>query len=237
MHENMPFRVRIVQWHCVNNDKFGLPGFDLEFFAISGKVPVYFCWKDCFFWNFATFHTFHSAMNFSNYLALISFTGTWKLIWRAENQSPSKYIGVAPVTSGDTSSEQSFKKAMEWIQHCQKNHAICLSFAESPLPTRVLDVACTSSSTNLDIKLYKSQGEREPYICLSHRWGASHVIQTTKATLANHKRNISWSDLPRTFQDAISVTRRLNIRYLWIDTLCIIQVSFLRWFIFSNQGY
>ena len=32
-------------------------------------------------------------------------------------------------------------------------------------------------------------------------------------------------ELPQTFQDAIRVTRRLQIRYLWIDSLCILQDS------------
>ncbi|KAJ5802154.1 uncharacterized protein N7503_004604 [Penicillium pulvis] len=36
-------------------------------------------------------------------------------------------------------------------------------------------------------------------------------------------------DLPQTFQDAIQLTRRLGIRYLWIDSLCIIQDSHEDW--------
>jgi hypothetical protein len=31
------------------------------------------------------------------------------------------------------------------------------------------------------------------------------------------------------FQDAVLVTRRLNIKYLWIDSLCIIQDSIEDW--------
>ena len=34
---------------------------------------------------------------------------------------------------------------------------------------------------------------------------------------------IPFSELPRTFQDAVHITRRLGIQYLWIDSLCIIQ--------------
>jgi len=37
--------------------------------------------------------------------------------------------------------------------------------------------------------------------------------------------DIPWDALPKTFQDAIEVTRRLGISYLWIDSLCIIQDS------------
>lgn len=36
---------------------------------------------------------------------------------------------------------------------------------------------------------------------------------------------ILWEDLPKTFQDAVHVCRRLGIAYLWIDMLCIIQTG------------
>jgi hypothetical protein len=35
--------------------------------------------------------------------------------------------------------------------------------------------------------------------------------------------------LPRTFQDAVLVTRRLGVKYLWIDSLCIIQDDVEDW--------
>lgn len=37
------------------------------------------------------------------------------------------------------------------------------------------------------------------------------------------------SELPRTFRDVIEVARRLGIRYLWIDSLCIVQDSAEDW--------
>lgn len=43
------------------------------------------------------------------------------------------------------------------------------------------------------------------------------------------KKQISWSLLPNTFRDAISFTRKLGERYLWIDSICIIQDSRLDW--------
>jgi len=39
----------------------------------------------------------------------------------------------------------------------------------------------------------------------------------------NRAQRISVEDLPHTFRDAIRVTRELDKRYLWIDSLCIIQ--------------
>ena len=49
------------------------------------------------------------------------------------------------------------------------------------------------------------------------------------ATLEDRMQGISIAALPRNFQDAIIVTRMLNIRYLWIDSLCIIQDSNEDW--------
>ncbi|KAE9367909.1 HET-domain-containing protein [Stipitochalara longipes BDJ] len=41
------------------------------------------------------------------------------------------------------------------------------------------------------------------------------------------KERIFFPNLPQTIQDAVTVTRRLNIRYLWVDALCIIQDSLI----------
>lgn len=41
--------------------------------------------------------------------------------------------------------------------------------------------------------------------------------------------SIRWNSLPRIFQDAISLARNLGIKYLWIDSLCIIQGDSADW--------
>ncbi|PMD17112.1 HET-domain-containing protein, partial [Hyaloscypha hepaticicola] len=69
------------------------------------------------------------------------------------------------------------------------------------------------------------------YATLSHCWGSmSHIrYQATTSTLLSLKERIPYKDLPRTYCDAISVCRALKIRYLWIDSLCIIQDSKEDW--------
>jgi hypothetical protein len=74
-----------------------------------------------------------------------------------------------------------------------------------------------------DVRLYESRGETAAYICLSHCWGKSQHITTELGTLPARKAKIAWNELPKTFQNAIVFTRRLHIRYIWIDSLCIIQ--------------
>lgn len=55
------------------------------------------------------------------------------------------------------------------------------------------------------------------------------MVQTTSATIAQRKKAIPFSQLPRTFQEATSIIRRLGFRYLWIDSLCIIQDDEADW--------
>jgi hypothetical protein len=63
------------------------------------------------------------------------------------------------------------------------------------------------------------------YACLSHCWGSNPLLRTTTANFEEHKAGISFNLLPKTFRDAIIVARKLDIQYIWIDSLCIIQDS------------
>jgi hypothetical protein len=66
---------------------------------------------------------------------------------------------------------------------------------------------------------------------MSHCWGipGSMRLTTTHATLDLRKAGIPWASIPCTFQDAMLFTRRLGVRYLWIDSLCIIQEDPIDW--------
>jgi len=75
------------------------------------------------------------------------------------------------------------------------------------------------------------------YVTLSHCWGAKQIITTTKETLQSRLAGISWKDLSKTFQDAIIITNNLGYRYIWIDSMCIIQNDHQDWELESkNMG-
>lgn len=63
------------------------------------------------------------------------------------------------------------------------------------------------------------------YIALSHAWGLGkhRPLETVRDNVEEHKTEIKTDALSRTFRDAITVCRRLGERFLWIDSLCIIQ--------------
>lgn len=110
----------------------------------------------------------------------------------------------------------------KWLETCESSHPRCRLRNSSFFPTRILDVGTRQGDR---IKLYEPhfRGNHGRYTTLSHCWGESQPVKTTLATLQERKREIPWFSLPRTFQDAITITRRRGIQYIWIDSLCIIQ--------------
>lgn len=111
-----------------------------------------------------------------------------------------------------------------WIDNCAQNHVKCnqTSQKERWYPTRLLDLR---NATELRVKLIDTTETPPdgPYVSLSHRWHSTSVKKTTQDTLTAFMNGIDVSSLPKTFQDAITVSRNLNVRFLWIDSLCIIQ--------------
>jgi hypothetical protein len=94
------------------------------------------------------------------------------------------------------------------------------------LPTRLLYVGSTDGE---DPHLVIGSKCTSDYVALSHCWGEGRPLTTTSLNFQRHLESIPLSSLPRTFQDAIIATRELGYRYLWIDSLCIIQDSTEDW--------
>ena len=67
-----------------------------------------------------------------------------------------------------------------------------------------------------------------PYTTLSHRW-TEHVVRLTTLNIRDFQRQLPTAALSRTFLDAFTVTRKLGMRYIWIDSLCIVQDSLNDW--------
>lgn len=112
------------------------------------------------------------------------------------------------------------------LEQCQGEHAECTEGEESVLPTRILDIGAQPKD---HVRLVESNGLRGRYVTLSHCWGSSRPLVTDSTTYTSHLEGISFPSLPSTYQDAVTVTRALGHRYLWIDSLCIIQDSKADW--------
>ncbi|KAF1956882.1 HET-domain-containing protein, partial [Byssothecium circinans] len=119
---------------------------------------------------------------------------------------------------------------MEKFHECCDTHSACGLPTSSPVlyPTRLIDVGKTDDE---HIRLYDTHDfvYHGPYFCLSHCWGETQPYILTKETAAALRSGLHTNELPRTFQDAIHVTRKFQVRYLWIDSLCIFQDNIEDW--------
>lgn len=116
--------------------------------------------------------------------------------------------------------------ASKWLQECRQNHRRCgvshNADQERILPTRLIDVGLDTQQPkliNTDHDLLDLE-----YLILSYAWGpAANFAKTTASNVEAMNQSLPWNRLPKTAQDAILFTRKLGVRYLWIDALCILQ--------------
>lgn len=148
-------------------------------------------------------------------------------IERPDWSLPAEIGGHASHIEPDPASRSSFDKARAWIKKCKETHKICseaASASKPKLPKRVVDIGPdTNDGIHIFVHDDSKQEIGEPYIALSHCWGKTQHLKSEKNTLEQWKKNIPFGRFAKTFQDAIIISRELGIRYIWIDSLCIVQ--------------
>lgn len=132
---------------------------------------------------------------------------------------------------GNKSSQRSMDFTASCLSKCRRTHTDCCPLygpnrAQKPRPpTRLLDVA--SAATLGIIQLVNSASiateDAIDYAIFSYCWGGPQPLTLNRNTEEMLSRGISVAQLGKTVQDAVQVSNKLGIRYLWIDALCILQ--------------
>jgi len=112
------------------------------------------------------------------------------------------------------------------LQVCSNDHGICSNKADGPLPKRVIDVQYAHAGV---AQLRETIDECASYVALSHCWGKSTPAKLVEGNLEGMKIGFRMNMLPFTMSDAIMLAWLLNIPYIWIDALCIVQDSVEDW--------
>lgn len=92
-------------------------------------------------------------------------------------------------------------------------------------PARFIDVGSVGSPTAKIRETTEMNLREQRYITLSHCWGDSVPTRLLLENYNSRLNEFALDELPKTFQEAILVTRKLNVQFLWIDSMCIIQDS------------
>ncbi|KAH8803392.1 heterokaryon incompatibility protein-domain-containing protein [Xylogone sp. PMI_703] len=124
----------------------------------------------------------------------------------------------------------------EWFHTCKAKHIksntspnLCISREESkedcvPKLRRKIPHFRLIDVKNRCVILAQDEDE---YAALSYVWGHAKRLILTIENLERLSTpgalSFDREEVPRTFKDALSVAERLNIAFLWIDALCVLQ--------------
>jgi hypothetical protein len=138
------------------------------------------------------------------------------------NDVTGRYLGHNPV------SKEHYSTVRNWIRECsahQKcNQTVSKSASidayQSPLPARCIRI----SRDGRRIFLRNTEGMQGAYITLTHRW--NQETEDCKTTSDNYQERLEgrgFGILPRLFQDVFIIAQELDVQYVWIDSICILQ--------------
>ena len=169
-----------------------------------------------------------------------SEAGSIKIL--AERGNPLEWISDWSKVEKDPLMPNAFARIENWLKVCNQTHVECLPLTEpQPLPRRLVDVGKVEGIPDISgqefspqfletlINLKSTNGETGRYVILSYCWGLSQPVTTQSSTLESRESGFQVKILPKTIQDAVYLTRKFGLRYLWVDALCIVQDSKDEW--------
>lgn len=123
-------------------------------------------------------------------------------------------------------------QGQKWFRECSSTHD-CDQHRDTKFrPTRLVEVVWGSrNSPQWRIVQANECPEvhQHEYATLSHRWPSQGMVSLVQDNLLSFKLPQAQEKLPDRWQQALDMARVLQLRYIWIDSLCIIQDSVEDW--------
>ena len=124
------------------------------------------------------------------------------------------------------SAESMITLAKSWYESCNTSHSAC---AKQPYigqnEFRLVDLRSSPA-----LYVCEELDRADKYAALSYRWGDQPPLKLTTSTIARFSTHgLSLHDLPAKIKDVCRLCRSLEIPFLWVDCLCIIQDSVSDW--------
>ncbi|KAF4499963.1 HET-domain containing protein [Fusarium agapanthi] len=106
--------------------------------------------------------------------------------------------------------------------HQQRSLSRGDALVEEERAARLVEIIDTDRGTKL--KIVPGSVGYSSYAALSYRWGSLDAIwQTTTKNLGMRLTQFNIVELPKTLSDTVQVVRNLGLKWVWIDSLCIVQ--------------
>ncbi|KKP06387.1 hypothetical protein THAR02_01535 [Trichoderma harzianum] len=131
------------------------------------------------------------------------------------------------------SSNETVETIKSWLQECFTTHAECQQLQKSNRPSdgsltgprRLLHLSGKAAHPQVRLQENSSSSVFVEYAALSYCWGGDQLVTLKENLVKSWIKDIPYDQFPQTIKDAIQVTMALDLQYLWIDALCIIQDS------------
>ncbi|KAI0112648.1 HET-domain-containing protein [Hypoxylon sp. NC0597] len=127
------------------------------------------------------------------------------------------------------------RKEGHWFRTYSESHAHCLDVEKELrpfLPDRLIEIVDNGSDTLSWRMVHGSNITTTPtprHVTLSHCWGKSQPMKLQRQNYSTIQERQPDSDPPKTYRDALRVALSLGVRFIWIDSLCIIQDDEADW--------
>ncbi|RYP07637.1 hypothetical protein DL764_002374 [Monosporascus ibericus] len=134
-----------------------------------------------------------------------------------------EFVSTRPLAL-QPSSQENFSRIRQYLVDCFRRegiHADCEASSAEKVPTRLLKIHALSQGV-YGVRI-DCAADPVTYAAPSYCWGGEQVHKTTTENLPRYSLNVQWETLPKTIQDAVKVTAALDIEYLWVDSICIVQ--------------
>ncbi|KAK3368364.1 heterokaryon incompatibility protein-domain-containing protein [Podospora didyma] len=151
--------------------------------------------------------------------------GTFEIYTVPGDNPVHQYIGHWQPPNLVPDSQLSFTRARTWLEKCQRGHVECQRFNSSYMPKRVLEIVSDPMEEARFRVCLSADPEPAPYATLSYCWGGDQEAKTTMTRLPSYHDGIPLEKLPRTIRDALTITHGVGLKYLWVDSICIVQDS------------
>ncbi|KAK1774993.1 heterokaryon incompatibility protein-domain-containing protein [Copromyces sp. CBS 386.78] len=158
--------------------------------------------------------------------------------WQDPSLSGRPFTIVQP-SSATNFDASSFAQVRGWLRECLESHDECSNWKSTLMEThdyqrkiRLVDVGTDKCPflRLVDGESLLSGTGGITYITLSYRWTAETELTSMKSyNKAKYQDLIPTDTLPQVYKDAAAFARALGVRYVWIDSLCIIQDSPTDW--------
>ena len=120
-----------------------------------------------------------------------------------------------------------------WLADCENHHGDTCRKRDSAITIRKPTFLRLVDVENYSVVELRGANADCRYLALSYVWGekekaAPLMLQESNKSLFTSKNGLKESfdtDMPKTLRDAIKTTKRMEERYIWIDSLCIQQDS------------